>query len=75
MIYDGAGGSVDAVVSRSEDYITDGAASVIGIAVKDYEYKDFNTIMSKIKKVRINSKYFNGFSVFANIYYPDWDNY
>jgi len=75
MIYDGAGGSVDAVVSKSEDYITDKAASVIGIAVKDYEYKNFNTIMSKIKKYCTNSKYFNGFSVFANIYYPDWDNY
>jgi len=78
MIYDGAGGTVNKVVSRSNDYINDGAATVIGIAVKDYEYSKFNDIVNEIKAIRnnsTNSKYFNGFSVYANQYYPDWDKY
>jgi len=79
MIYDGAGGSVEEVVNKSKDYIiNDGVATVIGIAVQDYEYSKFNSVVNEIKKIRnegTNSEYFNGFSVFANIYYPDWNNY
>jgi len=73
MIYDGAGGSVQKVISHSEDYITDNAATVIGIAVKDYDYNSFQNITQEIMNIRSNSNYFNGISVYANIYYPDWE--
>ena len=78
MIYDGAGGSVEDLVDKSRDYIMDGAATVIGIAVNDYDYGKFYEVINKIKQIRCessNSDYFNGFSVFANILYPDWEDY
>ncbi|OUM58316.1 hypothetical protein PIROE2DRAFT_64496 [Piromyces sp. E2] len=73
MIYDGAGGTVERVISRSEDYITDKAATVIGIAVEDYEYGLFKNITQEITNIRGGSDYFYGISVYANQYYPDWN--
>ncbi|ORX41764.1 hypothetical protein BCR36DRAFT_587789 [Piromyces finnis] len=72
MIYDGAGGTVDKVISRSEDYITDNAATVIGIAISDYDNASFNAIIQSITNIRGESDYFNGISVFANHLYSDW---
>ncbi|ORX75985.1 hypothetical protein BCR32DRAFT_249110 [Anaeromyces robustus] len=75
MIYDGAGGTVERVISRSEDYITDNASTVIGIAVEDYDYDKFNNIAQEIKNIRKESQYFNGISVYSNHHYPDWDDF
>ncbi|ORX75984.1 hypothetical protein BCR32DRAFT_329570 [Anaeromyces robustus] len=75
MIYDGAGGTVEKVISNSEDYITDNVSTVIGIAVNDYNYNNFNNIIQEIKKRRRESKYFKGISIFANHLYPDWDDF
>ena len=73
MIYDGAGGTVERVISRSEDYITDNVSTVIGIAVEDYEYSSFKSIIQEIMNIRGESEYFNGISVYSNHHYPDWN--
>jgi len=73
MIYEGAGGTVKKVISRSEDYITDRAATVIGIAVEEYEYNTFKNVTQEIMTIRGESDYFHGISVYSNHHYPDWN--
>jgi len=78
MIYGGAGGTIERVVSRSDDYINDGVATVVGISVEDYEYSKFNDVIKEIKKIRNqknNNEFFNGFSIYSNHHYPDWEKY
>lgn len=75
MIYDGAGGSVKKVIERSNDYFNDNVGVVIGISVKDYDYLIFNNVIEEIKNIRASNQFFYGISIFANHYYPDWDDF
>ena len=75
MIYDGAGGTVEKVIEKSNDYINDGAYTVIGIGIEEYEYNKFDSVINGIFEIRNESKFFSGVSVYPNYLYPDWDSY
>lgn len=77
MIYDGAGGSVEKVMSRSKDYIADQAATVCGMDVRDYSNNelfsaDVEGVFSEMAKDGDRAKYFYGVSTFSNTRYYDW---
>ncbi|KAG4091264.1 hypothetical protein H8356DRAFT_1004086 [Neocallimastix lanati (nom. inval.)] len=75
MIYDGAGGTAERVLNRAEDYLTDNASTVIGIAYADYNENLNSTVTTIIERSKMNHpNYFNGISIFSNHLYEDWGN-
>ena len=75
MIFNGSGGSIEKILEYSEDFLTDKVSTTIGISVEDYDYNEFEDLIQNIKEKRKERKNFKGICVFANILYPDWNDY
>jgi len=75
MIFNGSGGSIEKIIEYSEDFLSDKVSTSIGISVEDYDYNEFDDFIQEIKDNRKDNKYFKGICVFANIVYPDWNDY
>ena len=73
MIYSGAGNSLKDILKNSEDYITDKANTIIGLAVRDHG-ENLTNIINQVVENRKNSSYFYGISIFSNHHYDDWGN-
>ncbi|ORX85589.1 hypothetical protein BCR32DRAFT_290573 [Anaeromyces robustus] len=73
-IFNNSGSTIEKIIDCSEDFIEDKVSTVIGIAVDNYDYNQFQNVTQEIKNNRKKSKYFKGISVFANHLYPDWDD-
>jgi hypothetical protein len=73
MIYDGAGGTAERVLNCAEDYLSDNASTVIGIAYADYNENLSSTVATIVERSKMNHPdYFNGIAIFSNHHYKDW---
>ena len=74
MIYDGAGGTIQKVVKRMQDYLGDNVPTVAGMDVQDYN-SEFTDAWMGVTNELISNSSFYGVSIYSQERYPEWETF